>query len=229
MHENKPHFLERFIMIYQIIIVDSDSGILILEKQLKILDKSKALNNEILAGFFKALNSVIDEIQKSMKKGRDVENMSRIVSSENSLIILHFHPLSRVLMCSISDPDDEQEKLVEVLRVLAKRFWSKHKSDIEIFRKENTRDVFTAFVPDIETYTLEGKVAEKFPLLLIAESALDRIIKMGVVDDFEFKIAKLCDGKTSTLKISKELDGTSVEAIKRGLNKLEDLDIIKMP
>ena len=51
-------------MIYQIIIVDSDSGILILEKQLKTLDKSKALNNEILAGFFKALNTVIDEIQK---------------------------------------------------------------------------------------------------------------------------------------------------------------------
>ena len=41
MHENKPHFLERFIMIYQIIIVDSDSGILILEKQLKSLDLDK--------------------------------------------------------------------------------------------------------------------------------------------------------------------------------------------
>lgn len=216
-------------MIYQIIIVDSDSGILILEKQLKSLDKTKALSNEILAGFFKALNSVIDEIQKSMKKGRDVENMSRVVSSENSLIILHFHPLSRVLMCSISDPDDEQEKLVEVLRVLAKRFWSKHQSDIEIFRKENTRDVFSSFSVDIETYTLEGKVAEKFPLLLIAESALDRIIKMGVVNDLEFSIAKLCNGKTSTLKISKELGGVSVERVKRGLNKLEDLDIIKMP
>jgi hypothetical protein len=215
-------------MIYQIIIVDSDSGILILEKQLKALDKPKTLNNEILAGFFKALNSVIDEIQKSMKKGRDVENMSRIVSSENSLIILHFHPQSRVLMCSISDPDDEQEKLIEVLRVLAKRFWSKHQSDIEIFRKKNTRDVFTAFSVDIETYTLGGKVAEKFPSLLIAESALDRIIKMGVVTDFEYEISKLCDGSRSAMKIAIKLGGVSVESVKRSLNKLEDLDIIKM-
>ena len=51
---------------------------------------------------------------------------------------------------------------------------------------------------------------------------------MGVVTDFEYEISKLCDGSRSAMKIAIKLGGVSVESVKRSLNKLEDLDIIKM-
>ncbi|MHA1727192.1 MAG: hypothetical protein ACTSWY_00490 [Promethearchaeota archaeon] len=215
-------------MIYSIIIIDAESGILLLENKIKVLDKTDRINSEILGGFFKALNDMIDEIQKSMKKGRDVSNMTRVIDSEASTIILHYQPFARVLFCSISDPDDDREKIIEILKILGKRFWKKHRVDIGKFRQENIRDIFNSFKVDIEIYSLEGKAAEKFPKCLIAEMALERVFTMGMVEKMSYEIAKLCDGKTSILKISKKLDA-SIDNIKRGLNKLEDIDIVKIP
>ena len=161
-------------MIHSIILVDADSGILLLEKKLKP-QKANDVSADALANFFGELNSMIDDIQKSMKKGRDVSNMTRVVSSENSSITLHFQPNARVLVCSISDPDDDVEKITHNLKLVGKRFWLKHKTDLDIFRKENLRDIFNPFGVDIETITLGGKIGEKFPKLLIAEPALERI------------------------------------------------------
>jgi len=213
-------------LIYSIIIVDGDSGILILEKQMKILDKKDSLAPDTLAGFFRALNNMIDDIQHYMKKGRDVSNMTRTVASEGSTIILHYQPQARILICSISDPDDDEDQIKEVLKTLGKRFWLKHRGDLNIFRKENIKDIFNSFTVDIENFTLGGKIAEKFPKLLVGKMALDRIKTMGIIDDIEYKIANLCDGKNSAFKIARELNITK-ENVFRALHKLEDVDIIK--
>jgi hypothetical protein len=214
-------------MIYSIILVDADSGILLLEKKLKT-QKSTHVSSDELANFFGELNTMIDDIQESMKKGRDISNMSRVVSSENSTITLHYQPKARVLVCAISDPDDDVEKITQNLILVGKRFWLKHKTDLEIFRKENLRDIFNSFAVDIETISLGGKIGEKFPKLLIAEPALERIKMMGIINADEYEVANLCDGKTSALKISKKLEITSDRA-KKVLHKLEDLDIVKLP
>jgi hypothetical protein len=214
-------------MIYSIILVDADSGILLLEKKLKS-SKTNDVPPDVLASFFGELNGMIDDIQKSMKKGRDISNMTRVVSSENSSVLLHYQPKARVLVCAISDPDDDVERITQNLKILGKRFWLKHKTDLEIFRKENIREIFNPFGVDIETITIGGKIGEKFPKLIIAEQALERIKMMGIINMEEYNVANLCDGKTSALKISKKLELTSNET-KKILNKLEDLDVIKLP
>ena len=214
-------------MIHSIILVDADSGILLLEKKLKS-QKANDVSADALANFFGELNTMIDDIQKSMKKGRDVSNMTRVVASENSSITVHYQPNARVLICAISDPDDDVEKITQNLKLVGKRFWLKHKTDLEIFRKENLRDIFNPFAVDIETITLGGKIGEKFPKLLIAEPALERIKMMGIINGEEYSVANLCDGKTSTLKIAKELE-LSTGKTKKLLNKLEDIDVVKLP
>lgn len=213
-------------MIYSVIVVDGDSGILLLEKPMVDMETTKKVSPDVLAGFFKALNSMIDDIQHSMKKGRDVSNMTRVVSSEGSTIVLYYQPQARILICSISDPDDNREKIMEVLQILGKRFWLKHRSDLDVFRRENIRDIFNSFSVEIDTYTLEGKVAEKFPKLLVGKNTLNRIKTMGVISDQDYEVARLCDGKTSSFKISRILE-LSEDAIKRNLNKLEDVDVVK--
>lgn len=214
-------------MIYSIILVDADSGILLLEKKLTI-QKSNEVSPDALANFFGELNTVIDDIQKSMKKGRDIGNITRVVSSENSSIIMHYQPNARVLVCAIADPDDDVEKITQNLRMIGKRFWLKHRTDLEIFRKENMRDIFNSFAVDIETISLGGKIGERFPKLLIAEAALERIKMMGIINLGEYNVANLCDGKTSVFKIAKSLNISSNEA-KKLLNKLEELDVVKLP
>ena len=214
-------------MIYSITLVDADSGILLLEKKLKTR-KANDISADALANFFGELNGMIDDIQKSMKKGRDVSNMTRVVSSENSSITLHYQPKARVLVCAISDPDDDVERITQNLKLLGKRFWLKHKTDLEIFRKENIREIFNPFGVDIETISVGGKIGEKFPKLTIAEPALERIKMMGIINMDEYNVANLCDGKTSALKISKKLEISSDNA-KKVLNKLEELDVVKLP
>ncbi|MBN2157571.1 MAG: hypothetical protein JW776_16105 [Candidatus Lokiarchaeota archaeon] len=214
-------------MIYSIILVDADSGILLLEKKLKI-QKENNVPADALANFFGELNNMIDDIQKSMKKGQDLTQKTRVVASENSSITLHFQPNARILICAISDPDDDTEKITNNLKIVGKRFWLKHKTDLEIFRKENLRDIFNPFGVDIETITLGGKIGEKFPKLLIAEPALERIKMMGIINHNEYNVANMCDGKTSAFKIAKNLNISSDEA-KKILNKLDELDVVKVP
>jgi hypothetical protein len=132
-----------------------------------------------------------------------------------------------VLFCSISDADDNTDRLIGVIRKIAARFWKKHESDIELFRDTSEKSRFQTIIADIENLTLGGTIAEVFPKLLIAVSVLKKIVSMGMISSFEFQIAVKCNGKTSPLKISRDFGKPQTE-IYESLNKLVQLDIIQM-
>ena len=214
------------ILIYKIYLIDGDNGISILETTFKEFQKRK-LESDVIPGFFKEINQIIDNIQEAMAKGKKSDEMVRIVESEDSTIIIYYHPSSRILFCSISDADDNTDKLTEVISKVAQRFWKKHQSDIQIFRTTTEKSRFQTIVTDIENLTLGGKIAEVFPTLLIAKNVLERILSMGMVTQFEFTVAIKCTGENSPLKIARNFNKTRTE-IYEVLKKLEQLDIIKM-
>jgi len=166
-------------------------------------------------------------IQESMAKGRRVNEMNRVVTSEDSTIFIYYHPLSRILFCSISDADDDTEKIKEVIHKIANRFWKKHQSDLKVFRTTTEKSRFQTLNADIENLTIGGKIAEVFPKLLVAKNVLEKVLTMGMINNFEFQIALLCIGKNSPLKISRNLHKKRNE-IYDALKKLENLDIISM-
>ncbi|MHA1998832.1 MAG: hypothetical protein ACTSU9_11975 [Promethearchaeota archaeon] len=217
-------------MIYQFMIIDGDSGILIFEKNFKILKKPKTshsnLGSGVIAEFFAAINTFIDEIQAAMRKGRDVSNMNRTLLAENSTVTLVFQPMARVLISCISDPDDDTEIIIAACRRIGVRFWKKHRENLDNFRTTLDKNPFNSFIPDVELTLRDGHVAELFPILQINHKTLHRITLMGVIDDDEYKIAKLLNGKTSTFQIARTLKLTRKE-IMTVLSKLESLDIIK--
>ncbi|MFX1524677.1 MAG: hypothetical protein ACFFCC_14305, partial [Promethearchaeota archaeon] len=145
---------------------------------------------------------------------------------EDSTIFIYYHPLSRILFCSISDADDEITKIREVIHKIAKRFWKKHQSDLKVFRATTEKARFQTLNADIENLTRGGKVAEVFPKLLVAKNVLEKILTMGMINEFEFKIALECTGTNSPLKISR-IYGVNRDEILDALKKLEELDIIK--
>lgn len=203
--------------------IESSSGISLLESTFRELKK---IQDDILTGFFNAINKTIDIIQESMAKGRRVNEMDRVVESEDSTIFIHFHPLSRILFCSISDADDDTEKIEDVIHKIAARFWKKHESDLKVFRNTAEKGRFQTFTAEIENLTVSGKIAESFPELLIAKNVLEKILTMGMINELDFQIALLCMEKNSPLKISRILRKKR-SVINDSLKKLEQLDIIK--
>ena len=211
-------------MIYKIYLIDSSTGISLIESTFKELKK---IQNDILAGFFSAVNKTIDLIQEAMTKGRRVNEMNRVLHSEDSIIFIYYHPLSRVLFCSISDADDNVDKIKEVVHKIANRFWKKHESDLKVFRTTTEKSRFSTLKADIENLAMLGKIAEEFPELLVIKNVLEKVLTMGLINELDLQVALQCTGKNSPLKISRNLKH-NVSEIKEILKKLEQLDIIKV-
>ncbi len=215
-------------MIYKVFLIEADNGVSLLELTFKEFKKSEStILDEILAAFFNAINKMIDNIQEAMAKGRRINEMTRVVESEESTIVIYYHPLSRVLFCSISDADDETDKIKKVINKIGSRFWKKHQGDLKVYRTTTEKNRFEAFKAEIENLSLGGRIAEVFPKVLIMKSVLDKILSMGMINDFELKVALKCNGENSPLKISRLLE-TPRNEINEALKKLEELDIIKM-
>lgn len=212
-------------MIYKIFLIDGDNGISLLEATFK--EFGKGIENFVLTGFFNAINKTIDTLQAAMSKGRRVNEMTRVLESEDSTVVIYYHPLSRVLFCSISDADDDTEKIKEILYKISKRFWVKHQDDLAMFRDTNEKLRFHSFLADIENLALGGRIAEVFPKLLVVKNVLEKILTMGMIDEFDFKVALSCTGDNSPLKISRIHQKDRLE-IHDVLKKLEQLDIIKI-
>jgi len=210
-------------LIYKIFLIDGDNGISLVESTFKELEK---VQDEILAGFFNAINTTIDVIQEAMSKGRRVNEMDRILQSEDSTIFIYYHPLSRILFCSISDADDNSDKIEEVIHKIANRFWKKHQSDLKNFRATTDKSRFQTLIADIENLTIGGRIGEVFPKLLVVKGVLEKVLSMGIIDEFDLNVALECTGKNSPLKISRMLNKKHSEIITI-LQKLEQLEIIK--
>lgn len=213
-------------MIYRIYLIDGDNGISILESRFKDFKKEK-IPDDVIPGFFQEINRIIDNIQEMMAKGEKGNEMVRLLESENSTIVIYYHPLSRILFCSISDADDNTDKLIDVIKKIAIRFWKKHQSDIKIFRTTTEKSRFQTIIADIENLTNGGKIAEIFPITLIVKNVLEKILSMGMISKFEFQVALKCTGENSPLKISR-IFNKSLTEINDVLKKLEQLDIVQM-
>ena len=160
-----------------------------------------------------------------MVKGRNKEDMIRIVESENSTIIIIYHPPSRILFCSISDSDDDVDKTIEVIHKISRRFYKKHNSDLKIFRTTSQKSRFQTIIADIENLSRGGKIAEIFPKLLVVKKVLSKIMSMGMINEEDFQVALRCTGEVSPLKIARELAKTRND-VNNVLKKLEQLDIV---
>ena len=161
-------------MLYKVYLIDGDNGISLLETTFKELKK---IQDDILTGFFSAINKMIDTIHEAMAKGRNPNEMMRVLEAEGSTIVIYYHPLSRILICSISDADDNTEIIKDIVHKIGRRFWKKHQPDLKIYRSTTEKNKFLTFTADIENLTTGGRIAEIFPRLLVV---LSQRIRFGV-------------------------------------------------
>ena len=213
------------ILIYKVFLIEVDNGISLMEISFK--EFQKKFKNNFFSGFFDTINRTIDNIKEAMAKSESTNEMTRVLESEDTTFLIYYHHPSRVLICSISDADDDIGQTKKVLQKIGQRFWKKHRSDLKLFR-ETTEKKFQSFIADIENITFGGRISEVFPKLLVVESVLERILDTGVITEFEHGVALQCNGKNSPLKISRMYSEKNRTEIKEILKKLEQLDIIKL-
>jgi ribosomal protein S20 len=129
------------------------------------------------------------------------------------------------LFCSISDPDDDVDKTIEVINKIATRFWKKHQSDISIFRTTSQKSRFQTIIADIENICQGGKITEIFPKLMVVKKVLEKIMSMGMINEEDFQVAIRCTGDASPLRIARMLAKPRND-VNIVLKKLEELDIV---
>jgi len=209
-------------MIYKINLID-ENGISLLEKNFKDLNNVK---EDIITNFFNGINQILNDIQKAKTEGRNLNEKIKVLESNEYSIVIFYHWQSKLLFCSISDIDDDIERIKRTVIKIGWRFFKKHQSDIETFRTTTEKNRFQTFYVDIENFTLGGRIAEVYPKLLIIRSIIEKIFSTGLITEFDLQVALSCDGKKSPLKIARFYNKSSTE-INSVLNKLEQLDIIK--
>ena len=212
-------------MIYKVFLIDVDNGISLMEISFK--EFQKKLKNNFFSGFFDTINRTIDNVKEAMNKSESTNEMTKVLESEDTTFLIYYHHPSMVLICSISDADDDIGQTKKALQKIGQRFWKKHRSDLKLFR-ETTEKKFQSFIADIENITFGGRISEVFPKLLVVESVLERILEKGVITQFEYGVALQCNGKNSPLKISRMYPEKNRTEIKEILQKLEQLDIIRL-
>ena len=213
-------------MIYKVFLIDVLNGISLLEVNFKEFQKKD--KDIIFSKFFKKIDPIIDDIKIEMSKSSKAKEFTTIYDSNDSSFLIYYQPLTRILFCSISDADDDIDKIKESIQRISHRFIKKHQSNLKIFRDTTEKTRFQTFTADIENLTLGGRIAEVFPKLLIAESALKKILANKIISELDFEVALLCDGKNSPLRILKKYPDKSKTEISEILKKLEQLDIIRM-
>lgn len=212
-------------MIYKITIFDGFDGVLILEIDFK--DFQKEIKEEIISSFFSQINVLIDNVKQLKDKENKVNATIKVFEVKQLTIILYFHRISRMIFCSISDSDDEVDRIKETLTRISNRFWKKHQSDLNIYRTTTEKARFQTFIADVENLTNGGKIAELFPKIIVIKNVLEKIYSMGMITEFDLKVALNCNGLNSPLKIS-QLYNKSRTEINEILKKLEQLNIIKI-
>ncbi|MFX0188533.1 MAG: hypothetical protein ACFE8A_12455 [Candidatus Hodarchaeota archaeon] len=213
-------------MIYRIFFIDGTSGISLLEVSFK--EFQNKIKNNPFPGFFKVVNRTIKSVQKLKAKGKNINDITKVLESEDSIYVIFYHPQSRVLFCSISDADDDIKQIKIALHKISHRFWKKHHSDLKLFRETTEKKRFQTFIVDVENLMLGGRIAEVFPKVLVAKNVLEKVLTAGIISEFDLKVALQCDGNNSPLKISRMYPEKNRYEIKEILKKLEQLDIVKL-
>ena len=151
-----------------------------------------------------------------MVKGRDVSNMNRIITSENSTIILHFYASGRILICTISDPDDDNGEIIDVIKRVGMRFWSRYQHQIEAFRLGGEKPIFNGYDYELDTLFLGGKIAYHLPQLITNPVSLDQVHKIGVINDLRvLKLRISAMGKFKNTKIRKKISSSQCFQIRK--------------
>ena len=210
-------------MLHRLYLIDGDSGFSMLEYRYK---NSAFQKSENFQEFFNAIAYVVDDIRTNIRENQHVENLSRILVIDPFTILIHYIAKGNFLVCAVADADDQKDVILQVIESLARRFWAKFTFEIEKFRMTNISTPFNSFTIEIELLTLNGKIGQNLPKVIVTDSTLTRLQQMQTITSTEFQIAKRSTGFAAPSRIAQDME-IQYDDVVNALDRLTNLDLVK--
>ena len=176
--------------------------------------------------FFNAIAYVVDDIRTNIRENQHIENLSRILVIDPFTILIHYTTKGNFLVCAVADADDQKDIILQVIESLARRFLAKFPLEIEKFRMTNFDTPFNSFTIEIEMLTMNGKIGQNLPKLIVTDSTLTRLQQMQTITSTEMQIAQRSTGFSAPSRIAQDME-IQYDDVVNALNRLSNLDLVK--
>ena len=134
-----------------------------------------------------------------------------------------FLDLANIFVYCIIDKHDNKNIAMSSLKKVLDKFAEKYNLD----NWDGNISIFREFEPYIDEILENGTISDiPVPYPKLKKKLPKMIIRMGTIDEFEYKIAHMCDGKSTSDDIAEEL-GKTQEQILFVLEKLKGLGLVE--
>jgi len=196
-------------LIQNVYIIRSASGLCLLSKKYGEIQ----FNEDLISGFLTALRDFSKEVTGG-------EGIIRVLDMKSYNVILVFR--ENLMIAAGIDKHDNKNIAMSALRKVLDKF-------VESYNFEGwdgNISIFREFVPKIDSILENGKISDiPVPYPKLKKKLPKMIIRMGTLDEFEYKVAHLCDGKRTSDDIAEET-GKTQEQILIILDKLKGLGLV---
>ncbi|MHA1378026.1 MAG: hypothetical protein ACTSRG_06555 [Candidatus Helarchaeota archaeon] len=170
-------------------------------------------NEDLISGFLTALRDFSREVTGG-------EGVIRVLDMKSYNVILVFR--ENLMIAAGVDKHDNKNIAMSALRKVLDKFTEKY--DLKDW--DGNISIFKDFLSDIDIILENGKISDiPVPYPKLKKKLPKMIIRMGTIDDFEYKIAHMCDGKKTADDIAEET-GKTQEQILMVIEKLKNLGLI---
>jgi len=178
------------------------------------------LNPDLMAGFLTA----IKEFSREIHTGTDQKEKDTVreIEMETFNVVYEFRSSDGIMSVVAHDKKDDPRIVRGALGIILNGFLKKYKAEIKNWVGDITK--FEQFGEVMDDVLKRGKVAEVYPKLKKKLTPLT--VKLGMINESEYKIASKCDGRKTCREIADDLH-IELEAIYTAMAKLRDLGLIE--
>ena len=197
-------------MIQNLYIIRSASGLCLLSRKYGEIQ----FNEDLISGFLTALRDFSKEVTGG-------EGIIRVLDMKSYNVILVFK--ENLMIAAGIDKHDNKNIAMSALKKVLDIFSDKYNLD----NWDGNITIFKDFSPYIDEILETGKISDiPVPYPKLKKKLPKMIIRMGTIDEFEYQVAHLCDGKKTADDVAEEL-GKTQEQILIVLEKLKGLGLVE--
>jgi hypothetical protein len=202
-------------LIHSVYVIDG-SGRLMFNRKYGTIE----LNPDLMAGFLTAIKEFSHEIHSGGdQKEKDAV---REIEMETFNVVYEFRSSDGVMSVVAHDKKDDPRIVRGAVGIILNGFLKKYKSELKNWSGDVTK--FAEFGEAVDDVLKAGKVAEVYPKLKKKLTPLT--VKLGMINELEYKIASKCDGSKTYREIADNLH-MDMEPIYTSMAKLRDLGLVE--
>ncbi len=196
-------------LIQNVYVIRSASGLCLLSRRYGEIQ----FNEDLISGFLTALRDFSKEVTGG-------EGIIRVLDMKSYNVILVFR--ENLMIAAGVDKHDNKNVAMTALGKVLNQFMEKY--NLEGW--DGNISQFKGFESDIDEILESGKISDiPVPYPKLKKKLPKMILRMGEINQFEYDVAHLCDGKRIIEDIAEKM-GKTEEEIYHVLEKLKNLGLV---